>query len=109
MQNAAELTGDCESQIGAAPLSGQVAFNRVIAKQLKAAVDKVLAGSPHTLDPVIRTVHALCIEVIGEDIRLLLDHEREAMLYDVLVEHSSIGACCCSSGCFARAPSPCGR
>ena len=67
-----------------------VAFNRVIAKQLRAAVEEVLATSPHDGSPAIKTVHALCVEIIGEDVRLLLDHEREAMLYDVLFRHQGV-------------------
>lgn len=68
-----------------------VAFNRVIAKQLKNDISRELAkcGVKHgpKEGPVIRTVHALCLEVIGQGIRLLLPHEKEAMLYDVLEEH----------------------
>jgi superfamily I DNA/RNA helicase len=37
-----------------------VAFNRVIAKQLKAEIGARLEESPHDGEPVIRTVHALC-------------------------------------------------
>ena len=33
---------------------------------------------------MIRTIHALCVQVIGEELRLLLPHEREAMIYDLL-------------------------
>lgn len=61
-----------------------VAFNRVIAKQLQEDIDKLLTTSPHDSKPVIRTVHALCLEVIGTHLRILLPHEREAMIYDVL-------------------------
>lgn len=60
-----------------------VAFNRVIAKALQKDVDEQLGNSPHDGEPVIRTVHALCLQIIGSDLRLLLPHEREAMLYDV--------------------------
>ncbi len=63
-----------------------VAFNRVIATQLQADIHEQLASSPHDEEPVIRTVHALCLEVVGTPLRLLLPHEREAMLYDVLTE-----------------------
>lgn len=63
-----------------------VAFNRVIAKALKNDITERLATSPHDGEPVIRTVHALCLEVIGTQPRLLLDHEREAMLYDILAQ-----------------------
>jgi len=39
---------------------------------------------------VIRTVHALCLEVVGEPLRILLPHEREAMIYDVLHEFPAL-------------------
>jgi ATP-dependent exoDNAse (exonuclease V) beta subunit len=61
-----------------------VAFNRVIAKQLQADVDTRLHDVPRHCRPIIRTVHALCLTLIGSDVRLLLPHEREAMIYDVL-------------------------
>ena len=64
-----------------------VAFNRVIAKQLQKDINERLANSPHDGKPVIRTVHALCLELIGTHLRLLLPHEREAMIYDILSEH----------------------
>jgi DNA helicase II / ATP-dependent DNA helicase PcrA len=61
-----------------------VAFNRVIAVQLRDEVNEALKNFPHDGPPVIQTVHGFCLRVIGEDIRILLPHEREAMLYDVL-------------------------
>lgn len=61
-----------------------VAFNRVIAKQLRDEIDERLENSPHDGKPVIETVHALCLKVIGDDLRILLPHEREAMIYDIL-------------------------
>jgi superfamily I DNA/RNA helicase len=61
-----------------------VAFNRVIAKQLRADITEELTQFQHNGDPIIRTIHALCIEVIGGDLRLLLPHERDAMIYDIL-------------------------
>jgi len=64
-----------------------VAFNRVIAKQLQAEIDQMLKSSQHNGKPVIRTVHALCLQAIGGEARLLLPHEREAMIYDVLQEY----------------------
>lgn len=60
-----------------------VAFNRVIAKELRRAIDQQISDSPHSGEPTIQTVHALCLKVMGSDLRLLLPHEREAMLYDV--------------------------
>ncbi len=69
-----------------------VAFNRVIAKQLQEEIAEALAKTmtPHRDDPVIRTVHALCLQAIGEDLRLLLPHERQAMRYDILHEYPDI-------------------
>lgn len=64
-----------------------VAFNRVIAKQLNEDIEKALKDSLHDEKPVIQTVHGFCLRFVGEDIRILLPHEREAMLYDVLHEH----------------------
>jgi len=61
-----------------------VAFNRVIAKGLRNDVEERLKDSPNEGAPVIRTVHALCLDVVGSPLRLLLPHEREAMVYDVL-------------------------
>jgi superfamily I DNA/RNA helicase len=63
-----------------------VAFNRVIAKQLSLEIGTRLKTFAHNGDPAIRTIHSLCLQVIGEDLRLLLPHEREAMVYDVLCE-----------------------
>ena len=65
-----------------------VAFNRAIAKQLKQDIDDRLKQSPNT--PIIRTVHALCLEIMGSDLRILLPHEEEAMLYDVRCEHPDL-------------------
>jgi superfamily I DNA/RNA helicase len=64
-----------------------VAFNRVIAKQLQEDIDKRLVNSPHDGKPVIQTIHALCLKVINTYLRILLPHEREAMIYDVLCEY----------------------
>ena len=64
-----------------------VAFNRVIAKQLQKDIRERLANSPHNGEPVIRTVHSLCLQVIGTSLRILLPHEQEAMIYDVLYEY----------------------
>lgn len=61
-----------------------VAFNRVIAKELRKDIERRLAAVGIEKQPVISTVHALCLQAIDEDLRLLLPHEREAMLYDVL-------------------------
>jgi DNA helicase-2/ATP-dependent DNA helicase PcrA len=69
-----------------------VAFNRVIAKQLQIDIETCLASLSSNRFPVIRTVHALCLSVIGGDVRLLLPHEREAMIYDVLCDNSALKA-----------------
>lgn len=69
-----------------------VAFNRVIAKQLRTDIEACLSSSLHDGDPIIRTVHALCLEVVGRPPRLLLPHEREAMIYDVLTEFPKLQA-----------------
>jgi superfamily I DNA/RNA helicase len=69
-----------------------VAFNRVIAKKLSKDVEEMLKTSPHSGAPVIRTVHGFCLQVIGGDIRILLPHERDAMLYDLLHEHPTLRA-----------------
>ena len=61
-----------------------VAFNRVIARQLRQDIEARLKTFDHKQSPVIRTIHALCVEVIGEELRMLLPHEVEAMLYDIL-------------------------
>lgn len=62
-----------------------VAFNRVIAQDLRKAIERRLkeAGSTSKL-PVISTIHALCRSAIGKELRLLMDHEREPLIYDVL-------------------------
>lgn len=65
-----------------------VAFNRVIAKQLRQDIGDRIEHSPHTGEPVIRTVHALCLQAIGSEPRLLLPHEVEMMIYDILFKHS---------------------
>lgn len=67
-----------------------VAFNRVIAKDLQNAVEARLRDVPRNGTPEVRTVHALCLKVIGGDLRLLMAHEREAMLYDILAAHPTI-------------------
>jgi DNA helicase-2/ATP-dependent DNA helicase PcrA len=69
-----------------------VAFNRVIAKQLSDDIAECLRGSPHDGDPNVLTVHALCLEAIGSSLRLLLPHEYEAMVYDILAEYPQLRA-----------------
>ena len=67
-----------------------VAFNRAIAKQLTQDINKPLEHFPHRGDPVIRTVHALCLEHLGGTLRMLLPHEEDAMIYDVLCAHDEL-------------------
>lgn len=67
-----------------------VAFNRVIAKQLKTEILQLLADEKVLEKPEIMTVHALCLKAIGKDIRLLMPHERSAMLYDVLHDNPKL-------------------
>ncbi len=69
-----------------------VAFNRVIAAKLREDIAQRLVYLPIEDHPVIRTVHALCLEVIGEPLRILLPHEREAMIYDVLTGFPAIAS-----------------
>src|SRR5688572_20649133 len=49
-----------------------VAFNRVIAVQLRDEITAALKKSPPDHLPVIHTVHGFCLRVIGRDIRILL-------------------------------------
>jgi len=69
-----------------------VAFNRVIARQLLDDIHARLKTFEHKHEPVIRTIHALCVDVIGEDLRMLLPHEVDAMIYDVLQEYPAVAA-----------------
>ena len=57
-----------------------VAFNRVSAKQLAEDIGARLRTFEREGERAIRTIHALCVQVIGEDLRLLLPHERETMI-----------------------------
>jgi superfamily I DNA/RNA helicase len=69
-----------------------VAFNRVIARQLREDIEARLKTVEHKHEPVIRTIHALCVEVIREDLRMLLPHEVEAMIYDVREQYPAVAA-----------------
>jgi superfamily I DNA/RNA helicase len=69
-----------------------VAFNRVIARQLRDDIHARLTTFDYKHEPVIRTIHALCVEVIGEELRMLLPHEVDAMIYDVLQEYPAVAA-----------------
>ena len=61
-----------------------VAFNRVIAKQLRQDIEECLGAAPSREMPIIQTVHALCLQLLDRELRILLPHEREAMIYDVI-------------------------
>lgn len=67
-----------------------VAFNRVIAKDLAEEIEAELKGMPHDGDPEVRTVHGLCLDVIGPPLRMILPTERECMIYDCLERHDSL-------------------
>ena len=67
-----------------------VAFNRTIAKQLRKTIDKCLEEFLLEDDLVIHTVHALCLEIMGSELRMLLPHEEEAMIYDVRCEFEQL-------------------
>ena len=67
-----------------------VAFNRAIAKQLTQDINKRLKDSPHKGEPVVRTVHALCLDHLRGNLRMLLPHEVDAMIYDVLCAHDEL-------------------
>ncbi len=67
-----------------------VAFNRVIAKDLAEDIEAGLKGVPHRGAPQVRTVHGLCLDVIGQRLRLLLPNERECMMYDVFEAHPDL-------------------
>ena len=69
-----------------------VAFNRVIAKQLETEIQTRLSTFEHEGVPTIRTIHALCLQVIGMDLRIILPHERECMIYDTLTSHAQLDA-----------------
>lgn len=69
-----------------------VAFNRVIARQLREDIHARLKAFEHKHEPVIRTIHALCVEVIGEELRMLLPHEVDAMIYDVLQAYPGVAS-----------------
>lgn len=62
-----------------------VAFNRVIAKDLRTKIGEELtnAGYDGAL-PRISTLHAYCLEKLGLKSRVLLPHEVDAMAYDLV-------------------------
>ncbi len=64
-----------------------VAFNRVIADSLRADVEGDLVRAGIEEHPVIQTIHALCLRIVGNHLRILMDHEREAMIFDIRDQH----------------------
>jgi DNA helicase II / ATP-dependent DNA helicase PcrA len=76
------------------------AFNRVIANDLRREIEAEL--EPFGIEPpVIRTIHGLAGLLAGTSPRYLLEHEIEAMLYDVLQSNEHVADEC--DGKFARA------
>jgi superfamily I DNA/RNA helicase len=67
-----------------------VAFNRVIAKSLRTDIEKDLEKAGIEESPVIQTIHALCLRIVGNHLRILMDHEREAMIFDIRQEHAQL-------------------
>jgi UvrD/REP helicase N-terminal domain len=66
-----------------------VAFNRVIARQLDLAIQQRLETFDHEGDPRIRTIHALYLEVVGEDLRILLPHRGRPNGYEYYFDFNS--------------------
>ena len=65
------------------------AFNRAIAKDLEREIAAQL--EPYGLPlPNIRTVHSLCATIARDEARFLLQHEVEAMLFDVRLANATI-------------------
>jgi DNA helicase-2/ATP-dependent DNA helicase PcrA len=56
-----------------------VAFNRVIARQLRDDIHTRLKTFDYKHAPVIRTIHALCVEVIGEELRCACSYRTKSM------------------------------
>jgi superfamily I DNA/RNA helicase len=70
-----------------------VAFNRVIAKQLKRDITAAITGLPASAQPKVVTLHALCLEILGDmGSRLMMPHERAMMIYDVLERHTTVAS-----------------
>ena len=66
------------------------AFNRVIAKSLRADVETELHRVGIEEMPVIETLHALCLRIIGRELRIVMDHERNAMIFDIRHQHAQL-------------------
>jgi superfamily I DNA/RNA helicase len=68
-----------------------VAFNRVIASDLRQGILKRLADADINKKPEIWTLHGFCRKLLaGKEKRLLLPHEREFMIADVLFAHAKL-------------------
>jgi superfamily I DNA/RNA helicase len=67
-----------------------VAFNRVIAQSLRKDIEKGLLQSGIEETPIIQTLHALCLRIVGNHLRILMDHERDAMIFDIRREHEQL-------------------
>jgi DNA helicase-2/ATP-dependent DNA helicase PcrA len=75
------------------PASGilVVAFNRVIAKDLRATIEKGLKETGYEgMPPRISTLHSYCLEQLNIKSRVLLPHEEDAMCYDLLRDSKEI-------------------
>ena len=65
-----------------------MAFNRVIAKDLTQSISKQLEDSGIVENPRVQTIHGLCRGLLGDDgRRLLLPHERDILVVDLLHLH----------------------
>jgi superfamily I DNA/RNA helicase len=64
-----------------------VAFNRVIARDLRRNVEEELRKLGFDSSPRISTIHALCNSMAPDERRMILPSEREAMLYDIRTQY----------------------
>ena len=82
------------ARVGGASLPSSASTRRPGFFRAEADLDRVarLKTFDCKHEPVIRTIHALCVEVIGEKLRMLLPHEVDAMIYDVLHEYPEVAA-----------------
>ena len=62
-----------------------VAFNRIIANDLRVEIAEALKSAGHVGElPRIQTLHSFCLRELGISSRVLLPHECDAMAYDLL-------------------------